>query len=134
MKKKRLIILSLCAILLITAILITLLRPHHQGLYKVTYLPSLGGQFTLPCSINDRGQIAGFSKVKNRIYHLFLWDREKGIQDLGPVMNRDVYINNSGQIAATMRDPNGHGRAFIWDPNQGRCILPTLGGERANAY
>ena len=33
-----------------------------------------------------------------------------------------------------MRDPNGHGRAFFWDPNQGRCILPTLGGERARAW
>jgi len=134
MKRKRFIILTICVILLVVGIFVAILRPKGPVLYRVTYLPSLGGQFTLPCSINDRGQIAGFSAVKRRTHHLFLWDCEKGIQDLGPVFNNPVYINNAGQIAATMRDSNGHGRAFIWDPNRGRSVLPTLGGKRANAY
>jgi probable HAF family extracellular repeat protein len=134
MKRKRFFIVSFCAALLVVGILVATLRPKRQVLYRVTYLPSLGGEFSLPCSINDRGQIAGFSKVAWRSYHLFLWDREKGIQDLGPVDNNHVYINNAGQIAASMRDPNGHERAFIWDPNNGRCILPTLGGKTATAH
>ncbi len=134
MKRKRFFIVSFCAALLVVGILVATLRPKRQVLYRVTYLPSLGGEFSLPCSINDRGQIAGFSKVARSSYHLFLWDREKGIQDLGPVDNNHVYINNAGQIAATMRDPNGHDRAFIWDPNHGRCVLPTLGGEKATVF
>jgi len=133
MKRKRFFFVSFCAALLVVGILITTLRPQRQVLYRVTYLPSLGEEFFLPCSINDRGQIAGFSKVLEGTYHLFLWDRENGLQDLGPV-NNSVHINNAGQIAATVRDPNGHERAFIWDPNNGRCILPTLGGENATAH
>lgn len=137
MKKKRFIILLLCAAVLVVGILVAVLRPKRPVLYRVTYLPSLGGQFTLPCSINDNGQIAGFS-VWRGTYHLFLWDCEKDIQGLGPISkiaatNSCIYINNSGQIAATMHDPNGNERAFIWDPNRGRCILPTLGGKSATA-
>ena len=137
MKRKNLFIVSLCIIILVVIVLLLIIRPKRQALYKVTYLPSLGGEFTLPCSINDKGQIAGFSEVSKGTYHLFLWDREKGLKDLGPVVNNYVYINNinnAGQIAATMQDPNGHERAFIWDPNNGRCILPTLGGKTATAH
>ena len=129
MKRKRLFIVSLCLIVLVVIVLLLINRPKRQALYKVTYLPSLGKEFFFPCSINDQGQIAGFAKVAYRSYHLFLWDREKGLQDLGPVVNNHVFINNVGQIAATMQDPNGHYRAFIWDPNHGRRILPTLGGK-----
>jgi len=134
MKRKHLFIVSFCAALLALSIMVATHRPKRQVLYRVTHLPSLGGNFTLPCSINDKGQIAGFSKISPGNYHLFLWDREKGIQDLGPVDNNHVYINNAGQIAATMLDPNGHDRAFIWDPNHGRCVLPTLGGEKATPF
>jgi len=115
-------------------ILAATLRPKQQALYKVTYLPSLGKEFFLPCSINDNGQIAGFAKVAYRSHHLFLWNREKGLQDLGPVVNNDVFINNAGQIAARMQDPNGNDRAFIWDANHGRRLLPTLGGKTAYAH
>jgi len=118
----------------IVSVLVLTLRPERQVLYKVTYLPSLGGEFTIPCSINDKGQIAGFSEVARGSYHLFFWDRENGIQDLGSVVNDQVCINNAGQIAATMQDPNGDNRAFIWDPNHGRCLLPTLGGKTAHAH
>jgi probable HAF family extracellular repeat protein len=72
--------------------------------------------------------------VAKRTYHLFLWDRENGMQDLGPVVNGDIDINDSGQIVGTMQDPNGHERAFIWDAEHGRRVLPTLGGETAIAH
>jgi len=136
MKRKRLFIVSLCVIIVVVIVLFLINRPERQFLYKVTYLPSLGGESTLPCSINDKGQIAGFFEVAKGGYHLFLWDREKGLKDLGPVMPNSlfIHINNTGQIAANMKDPNRHDRAFIWDPNHGRRILPTLGGETASAY
>jgi probable HAF family extracellular repeat protein len=132
MKKRRFIILLLCAAVLVVGILIVVLLSKQPVLYRVTYLPSLGGQFTLPCSINDRGQIAGFSKVSRGTNHLFLWDHENGIQDLGP--GSIAYINNAGQIASSMQDPNGHRRAFFRDPNGTRRILPTLGGEKSTAF
>ncbi len=135
MKKRRFIILLLCAAVLVVGIFITILRPKRSVLYRVSYLPSLGGQFTLPCSINDNGQIAGFSEVSRGTFHLFLWDRQKGIQDLGPVVNNShIYINNTGQITATIWGPTYKEHAFIWDPNNGRFVLPTLGGEKAIPY
>ena len=134
MKRKHFVIISVCAVLLVVSILVATRRPEHQALYKVTYLPSLGGQFTLPCSINDKGQIVGFSEVSKGNYHLFLWDRKKEMQDLGPVVNNQVHINNAGQIAATMQDPNGNYRAFIWEPNHSKRVLPTLGGKTSISH
>jgi hypothetical protein len=44
MKKRRFLIVSLCAALLAVSILIVTLRPKYQALYRVTYLLSLGGK------------------------------------------------------------------------------------------
>ncbi len=128
MKRRCLPILIGLSCLILLGVAFALYR-RKPKLYTVTELPTLGGAFTLPCAINDRGQVAGFSEVAKGTYHLFLWDRDNGMQDLGPVVNHHVYMNNVGQIAATMRDPNGHNRAFIWDTDHGRRVLPTLGGD-----
>jgi probable HAF family extracellular repeat protein len=85
------------------------------------------------CAINDRGQVAGVSKLANGADHLFLWDRENGMQDLGPVVEDKIAISDRGQIVGTMRDPNDCNRAFVWDLNSGRRVLPTLGGENAES-
>lgn len=133
MRRRNRLILFACAALL-ALVLTWWLWPQPDPLYTVTILPTLGGDFTLPCAINDRGQIVGFSEVSQRTYHLFLWDRRKGMQDLGPVCNDMVDINNAGQIVGTMHDPNGRERAFLWDPSGGRVVLPTLGGREAEAH
>jgi len=134
MKRKRFFIVLLSAVLFVVVFLVVTLQPKRKALYKVTILPSLGGKFTLPCAINDRGQVVGFSEVAKGTFHLFLWDRQNGMQDLGPVVNDLVQINDAGQVVATMRDPNDNNRAFIWDPNDGRRILPTLGGDHAKPW
>jgi len=129
MKRRRLLIVLSCLALL--ALAISLL--HHQPpLYKVTILPTLGGNYTMAYAINVKGQVAGVSKLANGDKHLFLWDRQGGMRDLGPVFG-DIAINDHGRIAATMRDPNDHNRVFVWDPNSGRRVLPTLGGEDAES-
>jgi probable HAF family extracellular repeat protein len=133
MKKRRFIILLICAVLLLVVILISIFKPRNQGLYNVTFLPSLEGAFTLPLAINDRGQIAGFLEFSDGTHHLFLWDQLSGIRDLGPVSG-SISLNNAGQIAATFQDPNNNQRAFIWDPNTGRTILPTPGGDYSFIY
>ncbi len=121
-------------ILFIGGIVVLKLRPRNQGLYKVTILPSLGGKFTLPHVINDYGQVAGFSEISNGNYHLFLWNKENGMQDLGAVEYGYVFINNTGQIAANIKDPNSNIRSFIWDPNAGSTIIPTLGGKNSTVF
>jgi probable HAF family extracellular repeat protein len=133
MRKNRHLILFACAAALLILVLTRWLWPQPDPMYTVTILPSLGGAFTLPCAINDRGQIAGFSEVSQSKYHLFLWDRQKGMQDLGPVCNDMVDLNSAGQITGTMHDPNSRERAFVWDPHEGRRLLPTLGGSKGRA-
>ena len=134
MNRKKFIIICFFLILLIAGIAVLKLRPRNQGLYKVTILPSLGEIFTMPRAINDKGQIAGYSQFSNGDNHLFIWDKENGMRDLGIYSSGNISINNSGQIVSSLVDPNGNQRAFIWDPNNGRTILPTLGGNYSFAY
>jgi probable HAF family extracellular repeat protein len=129
--KHRLRIIAPVIALLLIGLLVLVQRRHVQ-LYKVTVLPSLGGTRTRPEAINDRGQIAGLADVAGGT-HLFLWDRENGMQDLGPTGSGGVHINSAGQVAGTMTDPNGNGRAFLWDPKDGKQMLGTLGGTSSIA-
>jgi probable HAF family extracellular repeat protein len=131
MVKRRLRIILLCVGLLIMLGVIVLLRPSPT-LYRVTVLPSLGGQYTLPYAINDRGQIAGLARVSQRgLLHLFLWDRAGGMRDLGLECRGLVDINNAGQIVTTASDPNGTSRAVLWDPVSGSRFLGPPGVNSA---
>ena len=131
--KRRLAMISL-AVALVVAGFLVFVQFRHEKLYKVTVLPSLGGRITRPCAINDHGQIAGLAEAVGGGYHLFLWNREKGMQDLGPTSESALDINNAGQIAGTMEDPNGNVRAFLWDPKDGKQMLGTLGGPDSIAW
>jgi probable HAF family extracellular repeat protein len=85
-------------------------------------LKSLGGSFTVPASINDRGEVAGASQsFTDGHIHPFLWTREKGIQDLGAPPGAFVTgvpcchtINNRGQVVGFSIGPSGP-HAFLWE-------------------
>ncbi|MHC4146479.1 MAG: hypothetical protein ACYSUD_17055 [Planctomycetota bacterium] len=134
MKAKHRLLLIASAVALVLLGLVVLISRRHEQLYKVTVLPSLGLQWTLPKAINDRGQIAGFADVAivGRL-HMFIWDSENGMKDLGPLVTDDLDINNAGQITGTMTDPNGNSQAFFWDPKDGKQLLGTLGGTESYA-
>jgi probable HAF family extracellular repeat protein len=59
-------------------LLLFLLWPRPNALYRVTILASLGGGATAATGINDRGQVTGFAQTADGTFHFFLWDREKG--------------------------------------------------------
>ena len=86
-----------------------ILRGHVQ-LEKASVLPSLGGTFTRPGAINDRGQVVGR-------YHLFIWDREKGMKDVGPMDLDDFDINNRGCIVGVIRsESHGNELGVLLEP------------------
>ncbi len=117
---------SILVLLIAAAILGMIAGWHwHRGrrLYTVTILPSLGGDHILVCSINDRGQVVGEEFFGNIDRRLFLWDRQRGVQDLGPITVNRPMINNAGQICGTMIDPSGNPQAFLWEPGKGRTML-----------
>ena len=118
----------------VTAVVLGWLLYRPPALYRVTILPSLGGNVAPFCSLNDSGQVAGVEYIGNNDQHLFLWDREHGIRDLGAVWGSSAEINNAGQICGTMAvEPNRH-EGFLWEPGQGRTMLGTLGGKWSAAY
>ena len=110
--KRRLLLLASAAALVLVGLIVLIPRRHVQ-LYKVTVLPAIGLWRTWPKAINDRGQVAGFADVAvvGR-FHLFIWDQDNGMKDLGPMDADDIDINNAGQITGTMTDPNGNKQAF----------------------
>ena len=68
--KRRLRFIPLVIALALVGLVLWIPRRHIQ-LYKVTILPTLGGTFTRPEAINDRGQVAGLADVIGST-HLFL--------------------------------------------------------------
>ena len=105
---------------------------HH---YTVTDLGSLGGLFTDPQSINDRGQIVGFSQDTNANRHAFIWQRGK-MARLGVMKGDNVSmafaINNKSQTVGVSYQENGDIHATLW--SQGRTIdLGRLGDDKLSS-
>jgi probable HAF family extracellular repeat protein len=133
MELRRRTVTALAVVCVLMAGAFTVLLLRAPELYTVTVLPSLHGLAMMPRSINDRGQVVGIAGPDSGVYRLFCWDREKGMQDLGPVCNNYVANNNAGQIVGTMPDPNGKDQAFLWDPDRGVVLLGTLGHSGSTA-
>jgi probable HAF family extracellular repeat protein len=135
MKRKRMLLPLLGAGILVAVLLVALLRSKPTALYEATLLPMLGGTPVVPHAINDRGQVVGAAEVTPGQWHLVLWDKDKGLQDLGSWSRHPgslrLGINNAGQIAGTVVDANGVGRAFVQDPNGTRRLLVDPAGRES---
>jgi probable HAF family extracellular repeat protein len=86
---------------------------------KAIEIPGLGGvQWNTPVSLNNRGAVVGFANVTDspRIYHAFLWTREKGTADLGTlpgdIKSQALGINNQGQMVGFSKGATI--RAVVW--------------------
>jgi len=88
-----------------------------QRHFNATQLPEWKGRAIEPHAMNDLGQVVGVMRGSEGPWHLFLWDRESGLQDLGLVSSESCDINNKGQIVGTMSDPDGRIRAFLREPD-----------------
>jgi probable HAF family extracellular repeat protein len=131
--KRRLRTIAVLGVVLVLSVCLAFWPRRNRGLYQATILPSLGGADISVQAINDRGQVVGFAEARDGLCRLFLWDRQTGLQDLGPVLPHYLDINNTGQIVGTMAGPDGKQQAFLWDPNIGRQLLGKLTGIRSVA-
>src|SRR5262249_11173468 len=129
--------------------------------YRVSYLDSLGGTNSRGDSINDRGWIAGFSRLAgNQNRHATLW-RNRSLLDLGtlgsPDKNSSVVWpvkNNRGILAGISQtdtpEPNGETWScfpffsgprrggftclgFIWEDGVMKALRPLPGGNNSFA-
>ena len=136
-KSKSFLIPLLCGVALIVVVLVVSLTRKAPVLYRITYLPTLGGFRTDPHAINDSGQVVGIADTTAGTVYVFLWDKEHGFRTLerfdDPPHTGGLSMNNAGQIVGTMADPNVNQRGFFWDLTAGRQMLGTLGGKQSAA-
>lgn len=134
-------------------------KHDRQTRYRVTTLPGLGGTNSGGNSINNRGWIAGYSRLVNDLdRHAALWRDDDEITDLGTLGGPNSSVtwsvkNNNGLVvgisqtaqpqprgeawssAAFFSGPNAVGficLGFAWEHGQMRA-LPTLGGDNGFA-
>ncbi len=119
-------------IFLISGISIYLLWPR----YELIALGSFGGPFGSAESINNSGQIAGWSQLPTGFTHAFICDPNSKIKDIGTLGGKSSYakdLNDKGQVVGYSENSEGSQRAFIWDNNTGmkEIILPQAQSSEA---
>jgi len=109
--------------------------------YEVIDLGTLGGVHASAVSVNNVGQVVGWSTTDSPAsrgpVHAFLWDQEHGMRDLGTLggqSSRARDINDKGQVVGHALTDHGLWHAFLWDADNGMVDLGTLGGGRSHAY
>jgi probable HAF family extracellular repeat protein len=106
-----------------------------------TPLGSLGGSWTIPLQINDRGQVVGHSTTPDATTHAFLWQRGH-MTDLGTLpgdVNSEAGdISNDGTVVGQSCSTDfAQCRATVWshgtviDLNQ--TLSPAAGGQLISA-
>ncbi len=102
---------------------------------RATKLGTLGGKFdgSRAASINERGQIVGYSQTTKGTSHAFLWQKGRildlgtlpggksssidGVTRVGDLNFSNYYphaINEAGQVVGTSTTANGRWHPFLW--------------------
>ena len=99
-------------------------------------LGTLGGTESRATSVNDSGQVVGYSKTSSGNTHAFSWTPAGGLIDLGTfggAESRAVAVNNAGQVVGWAETSSGARHAFAWTPAGGMVDMNTIGGESSPA-
>jgi large repetitive protein len=103
-------------------------------------LGTLGGSFSVPQAINDRGMVVGFSgTVGDAETRPFAWTPQGGIVDLGTFGGDNGFssasaVNNRGMVAGYAAFGEFAQHAFVWTSADRLIDLGTFGGDYSFAY
>jgi probable HAF family extracellular repeat protein len=87
--------------------------------YTVTNIGTLGGNDSVALSINDYGEVVGFSKTADGEVHAFRYFHDS-LFDLSTLGGKESYayiITNSGILLGDSKTPEGTLRPFMGAPN-----------------
>jgi probable HAF family extracellular repeat protein len=78
-------------------------------------LGTLGGAFSQPFALNDRGQVVGVSSTPTGESHAFLWQKGQMIE-LGVAGEASLAyrINERGQVLGSVQHADGTSGAVVW--------------------
>jgi probable HAF family extracellular repeat protein len=111
-------------------------RASEPSNYAIDDLGTLGGFFTGPAGLNDRGDVVGFAQTATFEYHAFLFTDEGGLRDLGAhggVQSQAFGVNRSRHVAGTFTRADGTTGAFLDGADIGMVDLGSLGGRFGSA-
>jgi len=98
-----------------------------------TLLGTLGGQASGAYSINDKGQVAGWSDTDKGHRHAFVFDDVNGMTDLGTLGgdgSRAFAVNNRSQVLGYSTDSKGNCYIVIWDKKNNPRRVKKVGKNR----
>ncbi len=128
-------VLGFAAALILAAVVVTYVN-RPRVLYRVTFLPAMGGVETRGHAINDLGQVISSVRWADGTRHIFLWDKSDQPRELASFAKghqvASLTINNAGQIAGTIMDPNQAWSSFFWDTDGRKYTLATPAGGRSH--
>jgi probable HAF family extracellular repeat protein len=99
-------------------------------------LGTLGGTESMATRINDKGEIVGSARRKDRNWSAFLYDRRSGMHDLGTLggtSSHGAALNNAGAAVGHADTANGDMHAFLAQRGLPMQDLGTLGGKTSYA-
>jgi probable HAF family extracellular repeat protein len=111
--------------------------PRHYTIIDLGTLPA--GTTSTAASINDKGQVVGYSQVAGGNNHAFLWDPKTGLQDLGTLLGGANSGASGNSICSSVAGRSdfagsaGNTHAFLWAQAGGFQDLCALPGDNSSA-
>jgi len=132
MRRKRLLAFAFCVVALIAAAVVVSYVRRPKVLYRVTFLPAMGGVQTRAHAINDAGQVVSSVRWADGTVHVMLWDKSDRTQELASFAKGyqvpTLALNNAGQVVGTVIDSNQVWSSFFWDTDGRRYTLDAPSG------
>ena len=106
------------------------LHPYLWQRGRMQDIGTLGGTFVMANSLNNAGDVVGFSFLADeRGWHPFLWDR-RSMRDLGTLgggLGYAAWIDDAGDIVGASRTSDGAFHGFLWQHGRMQDLPPGRG-------